>query len=239
MQITTVPHLPGLTIVSGLADSPHIISISSLSLKMSLSRQTDISPCIRHPVFTPKLVTKQACASGMSIHMPRQSFTQLCKPGRRPPKFSPAFCCLTGPAQRLICSALSWAVLVGAGWLNPESRRASAQPVKPFNWVNGEKARRLFWPTRPLRRAKIKLWLCKTVNKRREVEVSGRRGGGGSEIKGPWLVIQRSLRNWATSCEPHSFIQPRRAKHRSREFLIGTACLCQSITKTSTTPGRE
>lgn len=117
----------------------------------SLSAERLTSPLASVTLYSPpKLVTKQACASGMSIRMPHQSFAWICKPGRRPPKFSPPFCCLTEPAQRLICSAvLSWAELAGVGCLNRESRRASAHPVKPFNWVSGEKAQRLFQPPDP------------------------------------------------------------------------------------------
>lgn len=138
-------------------------------------------------------------------------FHSVCKPGRRAPEFSQPFYCPT-EQRRLICSA-RWAALVSASWLNRDSRRASAHPVKPFNQVNGKKARRLYKPTKTLRRAKIKLWLCNTVKKRSEVEVSRRRGGW-SKIKGSRLLFQRSLRSWATSTEPRLFIRPPYAKQR-------------------------
>lgn len=119
----------------------------------ALSRPTDWHlPLHLSPRTHPQACDKTSvCIGNVNPHA-SPVFHSVCKPGRRAPKFSQPFCCATEPAQRLICS-VSWAALVSAGWLNRD-RRASAHPVKPFNPVNGKKARRLYKPSKPLRRAK-------------------------------------------------------------------------------------
>lgn len=194
--------------MSELADSRRIISISSETLKLSLSQQTDIFPCIRHPVLTPQACDKTSvCIGNVNPHA-SPVFHSVCKPGRRAPKFSQPFCCPTEPAQRLICSA-RWAALVSAGWLNRDSRRASAHPVKPFNPVNGKKARRLYKPTKPLRRAKIKLCGYARPSTKGAKWRSAEGEEGGLRLKAPgcyfrevWGVEQHQLSHDRSSDHP-------------------------------------